>query len=46
MRPRQLVSELEITGGDERKVGYYTGLIVTNLNDLGALLAPHALSLT
>lgn len=23
----QLVSELDITGGDERKVGYYTGLI-------------------
>lgn len=38
------MSELDITGGDERNVGYYTGLIVTNLNALGALLAPHALS--
>ncbi|KAG1738418.1 uncharacterized protein EDB91DRAFT_459416 [Suillus paluster] len=27
----QLVSELDITGGDERKVGYYAGLIVTVL---------------
>ena len=26
----QLVSELDITGGDEKKVGYYAGLIVTN----------------
>ncbi|KAG6906441.1 hypothetical protein DXG01_013924 [Tephrocybe rancida] len=25
----QLVSELDITGGDERKVGYYAGLIVS-----------------
>lgn len=25
---RQLVSELDITGGDETKVGYYAGLIV------------------
>ena len=24
----QLISELDITGGDERKVGYYAGLIV------------------
>ena len=24
----QLVSELDITGGDEKKVGYYAGLIV------------------
>jgi hypothetical protein len=26
----QLVSELDITGGDKRKVGYYAGLIVRN----------------
>lgn len=25
----QLISELDITGGDERKVGYYAGLIVS-----------------
>ena len=25
---RQLISELDVTGGDERKVGYYAGLIV------------------
>ena len=24
-----MVSELDITGGDERKVGYYAGLIVS-----------------
>ena len=24
----QLISELDITGGDERKVGYYAGMIV------------------
>ncbi len=27
-RPPQLVSELPVVGGDERKVGYYAGLIV------------------
>ena len=27
----QLISELDITGGDERKVGYYAGLIVSYL---------------
>jgi hypothetical protein len=26
--PVQLISELDITGGDERKVGYYAGLVV------------------
>jgi hypothetical protein len=25
---RQLITELDITGGDDRKVGYYAGLIV------------------
>ena len=25
---RQLITELDITGGDDRKVGYYVGLIV------------------
>ena len=25
----QLISELDITGGDEKKVGYYAGLIVS-----------------
>lgn len=25
----QLISELDITGGDERKVGYYAGVIVS-----------------
>ena len=25
----QLISELDITGGDERKVGYYAGMIVS-----------------
>lgn len=28
----QLISGLDITGGDERKVGYYAGLIVGTLN--------------
>lgn len=27
----QLISELDITGGDERKVGYYAGLIVRDV---------------
>jgi MFS family permease len=27
----QLVSELDITGGDDRKVGYYAGMIVSHL---------------
>ena len=26
----QLISELDITGGDEKKVGYYAGLIVSD----------------
>lgn len=26
--PHKLISELDITGGDEKKVGYYAGLIV------------------
>lgn len=26
----QLVSELDITGGDEKKVGYYAGMIVSH----------------
>lgn len=30
----QLVSELDITNGDERKVGYYVGIIVRLLRDL------------
>ena len=30
----QLISELDITGGDERKVGYYAGLIVGTLNTI------------
>ena len=28
----QLISELDITGGDEKKVGYYAGLIVRSLS--------------
>ncbi len=26
----KLISELDITGGDERKVGYYAGMIVSS----------------
>ena len=34
----QLVSQLPITGGDEKKVGYYAGIIVSNF---GSEIMPH-----
>ena len=32
--PLKLISELDITGGDEKKVGYYAGLIVGHLSPI------------
>ena len=34
----QLVRELDITGGDEKKVGYYVGLIVSTYSSTSYLL--------
>jgi len=40
--PPQLISELDITGGNEKKVGYYAGLIVNHfVLHLIPLLTPH-----
>ncbi len=39
-RPPQLVSELPVVGGDERKVGYYAGLIVCLVRSLLFRSAP------
>ena len=39
----KLISELDITGGDEKKVGYYAGLIVGHLSLIEFLfLHPHS----
>jgi len=37
----QLISKLDITGGDKKKVGYYAGLIVNHLFSIAFLFSPH-----